>query len=145
MILYFFVFGMLYFFLFIVWIWECFILYCFNVIKKKKNKEGYFIVEIFCKYLIILLCYILFGRWLVMFDVDFGKEWWILFFIFWMDLNMNGLKYGIYIFLMKLDFFGSFNLVLYWGENKIKNDFMMFFVLVFSIYIYRGIKFYYNF
>lgn len=48
---------------------------------------------------------------------------------------MNGLKYGIYIFLMKLDFFGSFNLVLYWGENKIKNDFMMFFVLVFSIYI----------
>lgn len=134
MILYFFVFGMLYFFLFIVWIWECFILYCFNVIKKK-NKEGYFIVEIFNKYLIILLCYILFGRWLVMFDVDFGKEWWILFFIFWMDLNMNGLKYGIYIFLMKLDFFGSFNLVLYWGENKIKNDFMMFFVLVFSIYI----------
>lgn len=134
MILYFFVFGMLYFFLFIVWIWECFILYCFNVIKKK-NKEGYFIVEIFYKYLIILLCYILFGRWLVMFDVDFGKEWWILFFIFWMDLNMNGLKYGIYIFLMKLDFFGSFNLVLYWGENKIKNDFMMFFVLVFSIYI----------
>lgn len=102
---------------------------------KKKNKEGYFIVEIFYKYLIILLCYILFGRWLVMFDVDFGKEWWILFFIFWMDLNMNGLKYGIYIFLMKLDFFGSFNLVLYWGENKIKNDFMMFFVLVFSIYI----------
>lgn len=135
MILYFFVFGMLYFFLFIVWIWECFILYCFNVIKKIKNKEGYFIVEIFYKYLIILLCYILFGRWLVMFDVDFGKEWWILFFIFWMDLNMNGLKYGIYIFLMKLDFFGSFNLVLYWGENKIKNDFMMFFVLVFSIYI----------
>lgn len=134
MILYFFVFGMLYFFLFIVWIWECFILYCFNVIKKK-NKEGYFIVEIFYKYLIILLCYILFGRWLVMFDVDFGKEWWILFFIFWMDLNMNGLKYSIYIFLMKLDFFGSFNLVLYWGENKIKNDFMMFFVLVFSIYI----------
>lgn len=109
-------------------------MYCFNVIKKK-NKEGYFIVEIFYKYLIILLCYILFGRWLVMFDVDFGKEWWILFFIFWMDLNMNGLKYGIYIFLMKLDFFGSFNLVLYWGENKIKNDFMMFFVLVFSIYI----------
>lgn len=102
---------------------------------KKINKEGYFIVEIFYKYLIILLCYILFGRWLVMFDVDFGKEWWILFFIFWMDLNMNGLKYGIYIFLMKLDFFGSFNLVLYWGENKIKNDFMMFFVLVFSIYI----------
>lgn len=102
---------------------------------KKKIKEGYFIVEIFYKYLIILLCYILFGRWLVMFDVDFGKEWWILFFIFWMDLNMNGLKYGIYIFLMKLDFFGSFNLVLYWGENKIKNDFMMFFVLVFSIYI----------
>lgn len=122
MILYFFVFGMLYFFLFIVWIWECFILYCFNVIKKK-NKEGYFIVEIFYKYLIILLCYILFGRWLVMFDVDFGKEWWILFFIFWMDLNMNGLKYGIYIFLMKLDFFGSFNLVLYWGENKIKKWF----------------------
>lgn len=110
-------------------------MYCFNVIKKIKNKEGYFIVEIFYKYLIILLCYILFGRWLVMFDVDFGKEWWILFFIFWMDLNMNGLKYGIYIFLMKLDFFGSFNLVLYWGENKIKNDFMMFFVLVFSIYI----------
>lgn len=110
-------------------------MYCFNVIKKKKNKEGYFIVEIFYKYLIILLCYILFGRWLVMFDVDFRKEWWILFFIFWMDLNMNGLKYGIYIFLMKLDFFGSFNLVLYWEENKIKNDFMMFFVLVFSIYI----------
>lgn len=109
-------------------------MYCFNVIKKK-IKEGYFIVEIFYEYLIILLCYILFGRWLVMFDVDFGKEWWILFFIFWMDLNMNGLKYGIYIFLMKLDFFGSFNLVLYWGENKIKNDFMMFFVLVFSIYI----------
>lgn len=105
------------------------------LLKKIKNKEGYFIVEIFYKYLIILLCYILFGRWLVMFDVDFGKEWWILFFIFWMDLNMNGLKYGIYIFLMKLDFFGSFNLVLYWGENKIKNDFMMFFVLVFSIYI----------
>lgn len=92
-------------------------------------------LKFFYKYLIILLCYILFGRWLVMFDVDFGKEWWILFFIFWMDLNMNGLKYGIYIFLMKLDFFGSFNLVLYWGENKIKNDFMMFFVLVFSIYI----------
>lgn len=105
-------------------------MYCFNVIKK--NKEGYFIVEK-CKKknIIILLWYILLGRWLVMFDVDFGKEWWILFFIFCIDLNMNGLKYGIYIFLMKLDFFGSFNLVLYWGENKIKNDF----VLVFSIFL----------
>lgn len=129
-----FVSGMLYSFPSIVRIWECFISHCPNVIKKK-NKEGYFTVEIFYKYLTISLCYTLPGRRLVMLDVDSGKERWTPSLILWTDSNMNGPKYGIHIPLMKLDSSGSFNSVSYWGENKIKNDFMMSSVLVSSIYI----------